>query len=240
MAFLSSLFFSFMFIRLTRFADSRSDGKCEIPVNLILDEFNNIGRIGGAADGSDFARSLSVIRSRDLRVMLAIQSLGQLQNRYPNNLWAEIIGNCDIQLMLGCTDDVTAEYFSARSGDMSVMINSTMTVRQTIAVAQLIPQYRQTEGQGRRRLLTPDEILRLPNDELLCVIRGHNLLRLKKLDYTRHPMAKELQPSSIMNYTPAPLPVRNTQPQAAPNEQAEKKKPARHSLYSSAKPPEEF
>ena len=114
------------------------------------------------------------------------------------------------------------------------------TVRQTIAVAQLIPQYRQTEGQGRRRLLTPDEILRLPNDELLCVIRGHNLLRLKKLDYTRHPMAKELQPSSIMNYTPAPLPVRNTQPQAAPNEQAEKKKPARHSLYSSAKPPEEF
>lgn len=240
MAFLSSLFFSFMFIWLTRYADSRPDGKCEIPVNLILDEFNNIGRIGGAADGSDFARSLSVIRSRDLRVMLAIQSLGQLQNRYPNNLWAEIIGNCDIQLMLGCTDDVTAEYFSARSGDMSVMINSTMTVRQTIAIAQMIPQYRQTEGQGRRRLLTPDEILRLPNDELLCVIRGHNLLRLKKLDYTRHPMARQLQPSSIMNYTPAPLPVKKPQTQSSPDEQSQKAKPGRRSLYSSAKPPEEF
>lgn len=94
MAFLSSLFFSFLFIRLTRFADSQPDGKCVVPVNLILDEFNNIGRIGGAADGSDFARSLSVIRSRDIRVMLAVQSLGQLQNRYPNNLWSEIIGNC--------------------------------------------------------------------------------------------------------------------------------------------------
>ena len=73
----------------------------------------------------------------------------------PNNLWAEIIGNCDIQLMLGCTDDVTAEFFSARSGDMSIQVNSTMTVRQTMAVAQVIPQYRQTQGQGKRRLLTP-------------------------------------------------------------------------------------
>ena len=83
-------------------------------MNLILDEFNNIGKLGGAADGSDFTRTLSVIRSRGIYVMLAVQSLGQLQNRYPNNLWAEIIGNCDIQLMLGCTDEVTAEVFSAR------------------------------------------------------------------------------------------------------------------------------
>ena len=164
MAFLSSLFFSFLFIRLTRYADSCRDGRCDLPVNLILDEFNNVGRIGGAEDGSDFARSLSVIRSRDIRVMLAVQSLGQLQNRYPNNLWSEIIGNCDIQLMLGCTDDVTAKYFSDRSGDMSIEINSTMTVRKTIAVAQVIPQYRQTEGQGRRKLMTPDEVLRLPNE----------------------------------------------------------------------------
>ena len=125
----------------------------------MLDEFNNIGRIGGAPDGSDFARTISVVRSRDIRVMLAVQSLGQLQNRYPNNLWAEIIGNCDIQLMLGCTDDVTAEYISARAGEMSVQVNTTMTVRQTVALAQVIPQYRRTEGQGRRRLLTPDEVL---------------------------------------------------------------------------------
>ena len=43
MAFLSSLFFSFLFIKLTRFADNSPEGRCPIPVNLILDEFNNIG-----------------------------------------------------------------------------------------------------------------------------------------------------------------------------------------------------
>jgi len=202
MAFLSSLFFSFLFIKLTRYADMNITGRCDVPVNLILDEFNNIGRIGGAEDGSDFARSLSVIRSRDIRVMLAVQSLGQLQNRYPNNLWSEIIGNCDIQLMLGCTDDVTADYFSVRSGEMSVEVNSTMTVRQTIAIAQIIPQYRHTQGHGRRRLLTADEVLRLPSDELLCVIRGYNILKLKKLDYMNHPMAGEIVKTSIMDYEP--------------------------------------
>ena len=202
MAFISSLFFSFLFIKLTRFADSCPGGKCPIPVNMILDEFNNIGRIGGAPDGSDFCRSLSVIRSRDIRVMIAVQSLGQLQNRYPNNLWAEIVGNCDIQLMLGCTDDVTADYISDRSGEMSIQVDSTMTVKKTVALAQVIPQYRETQGQGRRKLLTADEVLRLPHEEMLVIIRGQNMLKLKKFDYTRHPMSKELVPTTIQEYNP--------------------------------------
>ena len=242
MAFLSSLFFSFLFIKLVRFADSTPEMRCPVPVNLILDEFNNIGKLGGAADGSDFTRTLSVIRSRGIYVMLAVQSLGQLQNRYPNNLWAEIIGNCDIQLMLGCTDEVTAEFFSARSGDMSIQVNSTMTVRQTMAVAQVIPQYRQTQGQGKRRLLTPDEVLRLPNQELLVVIRGHNLLKLKKVDYTELPMAKEIVRASVLDYTPTrPIekePPRTQHPQPSEGEPDPPRQRAR--LYGSSKPPEGF
>ena len=242
MGFLSSLFFSFLLIKLPRYADSRPDGRCDVPVNLILDEFNNVGRLGGAADGSDFARSLSTVRSRDVKIMIAVQSLGQLQNRYPNNLWSEIIGNVDIQLMLGCSDDVTAEQFSARSGDMSVQINSTMTVRQTIAVAQIIPQYRHTEGQGRRRLLTPDEVLRLPNEEMLCVIRGRNMLKLRKLDFTKHPMSKQIERRSIMDYKPKtemPIITPQTDTKQAPAPE-QKKQTRKRNLYSSAQPPAEF
>ncbi len=247
MAFLSSLFFSFLFIKLTRYADSCKDGRCSVPVNLILDEFNNVGRIGGAADGSDFARSLSVCRSRDIRVMLAVQSLGQLQNRYPNNLWAEIVGNCDVQLMLGCTDDVSAEYFSARSGEMSVEVDTTMTMRKTIAIAQMIPEYRHMEGKGRRKLLTPDEVLRLPNSELLCIIRGCNILKLDKFDYTRHPTAKLIRKVSVFDYNPRASPEIPTatetvpaplQSQSAP--ETVNPKPSKKKLYGSAKPPSDF
>lgn len=238
---ISSLFFSFLFIKLTRFADLSPGGRCPVPVNLILDEFNNIGRIGGAPDGSDFCRSLSVIRSRDIRVMLAVQSLGQLQNRYPNNLWSEIIGNCDIQLMLGCTDDVTADYISDRSGEMCIVVDSTMTVKKTVAVTQVIPQYRETQGQGKRKLLTPDEVLRLPHEQMLVIIRGQNLLLLNKFDYTRHPMSKEMVRASIMDYCPrtsyAPTPQTGS-------ENEPDKKPQRESrgrkLSRSDTPPVEF
>lgn len=266
MSFLSSLFFSFLFIKLTRYADSRENRRCDVPVNLILDEFNNVGRIGGAEDGSDFARSLSVCRSRDIRVTLVVQSLGQLQNRYPNNLWAEIVGNCDIQLMLGCTDDVTAEYFSARSGEMSIQVDSTMTMRKTIAIAQMIPEYRHNEGQGRRKLLTPDEVLRLPNEELLCIIRGCNILKLNKLDYTKHPISKLISKISVFDYNPRAspdkppimevvpktVPVTETKPESEPETETvpaplpeqiapEEVKPKKlKKLYSSATPPSDF
>ncbi len=255
MAFLSSLFFSFLFTKLTRYADSTSEQRCDVPVNMILDEFNNIGKIGSAADGSDFARTLSVIRSRDIKVMMAVQSLGQLQNRYPNNLWLEILGNADLQLMLGCSDSETASFYSERAGEMSIQIDTTMTVRQTMAVAQVIPQYRHTEGQGRRKLLTPDEVLRLPNEELLCVIRGQNVLKLDKFDFTKHPMSKMIKRVSIMDYNPSALPHTDfynpvnldTQspaemilPEKNEEKQPDSKPSSRRKLYSSATPPIEF
>lgn len=199
MNFLSSLFFSFLFIRLTRFADTAPGGRCPVPVNFVLDEFANIGTIGGN-HGRDFARSAATLRSRAVTLVLALQSLPQLQNRYGNNLWAEIMGCCDTQLMLGCSDDVTATYISTRSGDMTIDVNSTMATRQIFAVAQVIPQYRYSEGIGKRRLLTPDEVLRLPQEDLLVAVRGQKMLRLRKLDYTRLPAAKQLRPCSILDY----------------------------------------
>ena len=237
MAFLSSLFFSFLMIKLTRYADTCAGGRCPVPVNLILDEFNNIGKLGGAEDGSDFTRFLSVCRSREIRVMLAVQSLGQLQNRYPNNLWAEIIGNMDIQLMLGCTDEVSAKYFSNRCGEMSIEVNTTMTMRRTITIAQIIPQYRHVEGMGRRKLLTPDEVLRIPNEKMLCVVRGCNVLMLDKLDYTRHPYSKMIRQVSVYDYYPE---VIEDELEISPVIHEEKPKKKKSGLYGSAAPPTDF
>lgn len=238
--FLSSLFFSFLFIRLVRYADSQPNGQCKVPVNIVLDEGNNIGTI------PDFARRLSTIRSRACHLVYVSQSLPQCQNRYPNNLWAEILGNMDTHLMLGCSDDVTADYFSSRSGDMTVEVNSTMTVRKTIAMAQVIPQYRHTEGKGRRRLLTSDEILRLPNDELLIIMRGQKILKAKKFDYVQHPMAKRIERTPIYEYVPlrrsssSTAFISQTEPDVHKPIQPTVRPPIGSTLYGTAKPPEEF
>lgn len=233
--FLSSLFFAFLFIKLVRYADSTPDQRCKVPVNIILDEMNNIGII------PDFGRRLSTVRSRALQILMACQSLPQLQNRYPNNLWAELVGNADTQLMLGCTDDVSAEYFSSRSGDMTVEVNSTMTTRQSIAMAQVIPQYRYSEGLGRRRLLTPDEVLRLPNNELLIIIRGQKVLRARKFDYTGHPFAKDCVKASILDYksnhSPPPEPEIVQAEPAAAEETQSKANPQKSDDPGAATPP---
>ena len=116
-----------------------------------------------------------------------------------------------------------------------------MTVKKTVAVTQVIPQYRETQGQGKRKLLTPDEVLRLPHGQMLVIIRGQNLLLLNKFDYTRHPMSKEMVRASIMDYCPrtsyAPTPQTGS-------ENEPDKKPQRESrgrkLSRSDTPPVEF
>lgn len=195
--FLSSLFFSFLFIRLVRYADVKgTDGKCDVPVNFILDEFPNIGQI------PDFTKKLSTIRSRDLRVAVIFQNIAQLQNRYPLGLWEEIIGNCDTQLFLGCTDQMTAKFISERTGEMTIEVNSQMVQRQSITVVDNIPQYRSSESVGKRYVLTADEVMRLESNKALIIIRGQKILKVDKFDYSKHPGAKNFEHTYIRNYVP--------------------------------------
>jgi type IV secretion system protein VirD4 len=229
--FLSSLFFSFLFIQLTGYADSTPERRCAIPVNVVFEEFNNIGKL------DSYPRRLSVARSREIQICHVVQSLDQFQNRYLKNEWAEIIGSCDTQLMLGVTEQEGAEFFSLRSGDSTVRVNSTMTVKQTIALTQLVPQYRETDGIGRRRLLTPDEVLRFPNDELLIILRGQNVLRARKFDYLEHPFAKRLILSSIFDYNPQLVPHTGSEEPDAPRTEMN---PALAKLFAASKPPDEF
>ena len=44
----------------------------------------------------DFNRKISTVRSRGIALIPITQNKGQLDNRYPNGLSDEIIGNCDL------------------------------------------------------------------------------------------------------------------------------------------------
>ena len=137
----------------------------------------------------DLSRKISVIRSRNISMSCVFQNLAGLQNRYPQNQWQEILGNSDIQYFLGCSDPLTAEYISERSGEVSVHVQSKAKQLGTWRVSNYTPEYRETSGVGRRRLLTMDEVLRLPVSQALVIIRGRKILKVDKLDYTLHPEA---------------------------------------------------
>ena len=195
--FLSSLMFSFLFIKLVRYADKHGeDGKLPVHVNMICDEFPNIGTI------IDVNKKISTIRSRNLSISVVFQNLAQLQNRYPNNLWQEILGNCDTQYFLGCTDELTAKYISDRTGVVTVGVSSHAKQLNTWRVSNYTPEYRETSSIGKRNLLTPDEVLRLPLEEALIILRGQKTLRVEKFDYTLNPESKKLVKKKATDHIP--------------------------------------
>ena len=80
--FLSSLFLSFVFIKLVRYADKNCDGgKLPVPVHVLGEELTACGVI------PDLSRKISVIRSRNISMSCVFQNLAGLQNRYPQNQW---------------------------------------------------------------------------------------------------------------------------------------------------------
>lgn len=176
---------TFIFIKLVRYADKYGEeGKLPVAVHILADELANTGAI------LELNKKISVIRSRNLSISCIFQNLPQMQNRYPYNQWQEIIGNCDTQLFLGCTDEVTATFISNRSGDVTVGVSSEAKQLNSWRVSDYTPEYRQTKSIGKRKLLTPDEILRLPLDTALVILRGQKVLKVEKYDYTLHPDAK--------------------------------------------------
>lgn len=195
--FLSSLFLSFIFIRLVRYADQYCPGgELPVPVHVLGEELCACGVI------PDLSRKISVIRSRRISMSCVFQNLAGLQNRYPYNQWQEILGNCDVQLFLGCTDALTADFISQRTGEASIAVTSKAKQLGTWRVSNYTPEYRETSGVGRRKLMTMDEVLRMDVDRALVIIRGKKVLEVDKYDYSKHPEAKKLRPSKAASHVP--------------------------------------
>ena len=190
---------SFVFIKLVRYADKYGDcGKLPVPVHILADELAN-----GGCTIADLTKKISTIRSRQLSISCIFQNLPQMQNRYPLNQWQEIIGNCDTQLFLGCTDELTAEFISNRTGEVSVAVSSQAKQLNTWRVSDYTPEYRETHSVGKRKLMTADEVLRLPLDEALIILRGQKVLKVGKYDYTLHPESGKLRECRASDHVPA-------------------------------------
>lgn len=194
---LATLFTSFLSIKLVRFADRTEERKLPIPMNFILDEFPNIGVV------PDFKKKLATARSRSIGMSILYQNIPQLQNRYPDNQWEEILGGCDFSIFLGCNDMTTASYFSDRTGEITVSVSSTRKNYYTIRATDYVPEYSESTSVGKRQLLLPDEILRYPLDQGLLIIRGQKVLRFRKMDYTEHADAKKLRMEKVEEHIPA-------------------------------------
>jgi len=199
--FLSSLFFSLLFKKLSDYARKHGDerGRLPVEVNFLLDEFCNVGRI------LDFKKTISVVRGYGINCQVVIQSIAQLADRYPVKEWEEIVGNCDTQLFLGCNDTMTSEFISKRCGNITIQLTNSMAPQTPLfsPITREVTGYRQTKSNNTRPLMYPEEVLQLDNRECILLIRGQKPLRGFKIIPDELSSYKELVYTRVTDYMPA-------------------------------------
>lgn len=105
---LTSLFYTQALQMLIAEADSRPDNRLQIPVRLYLDDFSNLII-------PDMDKTISIIRSREISVSIALQSVTQLEGQYGHAKAMTIIDNCDHLLYLGGQSVETARFISTKA-----------------------------------------------------------------------------------------------------------------------------
>ena len=190
--FLSSLFFSFLFMDLMDFADLQDDGALPVPVNFLLDEVRNIGQI------PDLDIKMATIRSRAINVTLVLQSLSQIQLMYPET-WSDILNNCAVQIGLGFNDEATAKYFSDRSGEATIQVQ-TEQHEPYESIFRLSRQH--STGEGKRYVYTADELQRLGVDDVIIVFQGRNVLKARKFPVFAHSEYRNWRKTDVFHTIP--------------------------------------
>lgn len=187
---LTSLFFTFLFKDVADAAD-RFGPENRLPVNVICDEFANLGTI------PSFDVTISTVRSRRINISIILQSVMQLEKNYAEAR-ETIISCCDTILFLGCNDTETANFISELSGVASIRVTSTSDSRNTSIGNRAIMQgYKISDGAGKRNLLNPDEVRRLPREDVIIYHNGCNILQAHRCGYIEHKFYKQGLPPEV-------------------------------------------
>lgn len=100
-----------------RYLTNREEGK-NPPILIMLDEFPRLGKM------SEIVGGLATLRSRNVHLMLIIQSLTQLDMIYGKDERKVIVDNCSYKLVLNATDTETQKYFSDMAGQKTIKVKS--------------------------------------------------------------------------------------------------------------------
>ncbi|MBQ9043032.1 MAG: type IV secretory system conjugative DNA transfer family protein [Eggerthellaceae bacterium] len=156
-------------------------GSLPVPVQLMFDEFANIGKL------PDVEKAVAVIRSRNISMSIGLQSLSQLKSKYGDDA-AVIVDCCDTTLFLGGKSTETVKEIAETVGKQTV---GTVTWNESRgASASSTRNWNTLE----RDLIQAAEVAKLPRDEAIVLITGTDPLRDKKFDVTMHPLYDEAYP----------------------------------------------
>ena len=147
---------------------------------LMLDEFPALGRL------DFFESALAFMAGYGLKSFLIAQSLNQIEKAYGQN--NSILDNCHVRVSFATNDERTAKRVSDALGTATEMraMKNYAGHRLSPWLGHLMVSRQETA----RPLLTPGEVMQLPNDEELVLVSGCQPIRAKKARYYEDPELK--------------------------------------------------
>jgi type IV secretion system protein VirD4 len=159
------------------FSDAQDGHRHRNPMLLMLDEFPTLGRM------DVLQTALAYLPGYGIRAYLIVQDLTQLAHAYGR--FEAIISNCHVRVAFAANKVETAKLISDMVGTMTVHKET-----RTYTGSRLNPvlmHVMASEQETSRPLLTPDEVMRLPDDGALVFVAGHPAIYARKIRYYEDP-----------------------------------------------------
>jgi len=163
-------------------AMSRTRGQPDARILFLLDEFAHLGRMAPVQQGIGLAAGFGVT------FWLIVQDLSQLRTLYGDG-WLTFLANVDVLQAFGVHDWDTADHLSKMTGEATIVVTSDSESAGETAG----PRGHRHRGTARtrsergRRLLLPDEVLRLSPDAELLFMKDEGPLCVHRVNYLRDP-----------------------------------------------------
>jgi type IV secretion system protein VirD4 len=185
---------------LTRKAEETAHKRLVRPAALYLDEFGN-------QVIPHFPEYISLVRSAGIALLMAIQSHDQLTKAYGETGKSTILANATTHVVFPGCGLPEAMYYSERLGETTMLVESyNFASPQTT----LFPRTTKTYSQAQRRLMTSDEIRRLPPRHLLVV--SDNLAPFIVLNRAYFEMPQMKQRAGLPYHLPYRKPIASLPP----------------------------
>lgn len=137
--------------------DESKPGKKGYGVVFYMDEFANIGII------PSFAEFLTTVRSKNMSFILGVQSIAQLKANYKDT-FSILIENTKTRIALPGLIHETAKFFSDLVGEEEYnALSISSSAKSDVSTS---------ESKQKKNVLSPDQIRRLPSNQLICVFNN--------------------------------------------------------------------
>src|SRR3954462_5717291 len=159
--------------RLTETLNSKAGDLKHRQLLMMLDEFPALGRL------DFFESALAFMAGYGIRAYLIAQSLNQIAKAYGEN--NAILDNCHVRIAFAANDERTAKRISDALGTATEI-----RAQRNYAGHRLSPwlgHVMVSRQETARPLLTPGEVMQLPQADELVLLSGQPPIRAKKLKY---------------------------------------------------------